>query len=177
MLKARHTQFVPEQVQDSDRAPVSVSVLTPSLNRVRSSKHLHNRCFWGPAPALVVPCTPMPVVTSVSQMAAYQVFSHPASECIVDHALHGLCPNVMTFGEPTRSSGFLHQGGMASKVLKDKVCPPSLATRVPTVGTPNWSRPMGFYPSWWCYPTPKCATYICMCLTSLPWVAAIIGPH
>ena len=98
-----------------------MSVLTPSLNRVRSSEYPHNRCFWGPAPALVVPCTPMPVVTSVSQMAAYQVCSHPASECIVDQVLHGLCPNVMTFGEAPKSGGFLHQTGMASNVLKDKV--------------------------------------------------------
>ena len=30
---------------------------------------------------------------------------------------------------------------MASKVMKGKVCPPSLGTRVPTVRTPNWSRP------------------------------------
>ena len=39
------------------------------------------------------------------------------------------------------------------------------------------SRPMGFYPSWRWYHTPKCATYVCMCLTSFPRVAAIIGLH
>ena len=53
-------------------------------------------CFWSPAPAQVVPCSPMPVVTSVNQVAAYQVCSHPASVCLVDHVLHGICPNVMT---------------------------------------------------------------------------------
>ena len=37
-------------------------------------------------------------VTSVSQMAAYQVCSHSASVCPVDHVLHGNCPDVMTLG-------------------------------------------------------------------------------
>ena len=32
------------------------------------------------------------------------------------------------------------------------------ATSTPTGSTPNWSRPMGLYPSWRCYHTPKCAT-------------------
>ena len=114
MLTARPTQCVPGQAQDSSRAPVTVTVLTPTLNRVRCFKHLHMRRFWSPAPALVVPCSPMPVV---SQMAAYQVCSHPASECLVDHLLHGICPNVMTLGR-TKKGGFLDQGGMASKVLK-----------------------------------------------------------
>ena len=53
-------------------------------------------CFRSPAPALVVPCSPMPVVTSVNQMVTYQVCRHPASLCLVDHVLHGICPNVMT---------------------------------------------------------------------------------
>ena len=90
----------------------------PALFQVRFSKHVHIRCFWSPAPALVVPCTPMPVVTS-------------ASECLVDHLLDGICPNVMTFGEPTMSGGFLDQGGMASKVMRGKVCPPSLGQACP----------------------------------------------
>ena len=137
------------------------SVLTTALNRVRSSQLLHIRSFWSPAPVLVVPCTPMPVVSSVSQIAAYQVWSQPGSECLIDHGLHGICPNVMTFGEPTRSVGFLDQGGTTTKVMRDRLCPPSLETRVPTVQTPNWSRPTGFYPAWRCYHTPKCATYIC----------------
>ena len=50
------------------------------------------------------------------------------------------------------------------------MCPPSLGTGVPTVRTPDWSRPMGFYPSLLGYNTPKCATYVCMCLTSRPGV-------
>ena len=74
----------------------------------------------------------------------------------------------MTLGEPARSGGFLHQGGMAGKVLKDKVCPPSLGTSVLTVRTRNWSRPMGFYHSWRCYHTAKFAAYICICICFSP---------
>ena len=60
---------------------------------------------------------------------------------------------------------------MTSKVLWSKVCQPSLGTSVPTVRTPDRSRPMAFYPSLHGYHTPKCATYVWMCLTSLPGVA------
>ena len=63
----------------------------------------------------------------------------------------------------------------SSQVMKGKVCPLSLHRSVPTVTTPNWSSPRGFYPSLRCYHPPKCATYVCVCLTSLPSVAAIIG--
>ena len=98
MLTARPNQYVLGQIQDSGRAPVSVSVLTPSLNRDWFSKHLHIRCFWSPAPAWAVPCTPMLVVTSVS-------------ECLVDHLLHGTCPNAMTFREPTMNGGWPKTGG------------------------------------------------------------------
>ena len=35
------------------------------------------------------PCTPMPLVTRVSQTAAYEVCSHPASESPVDDVLYG----------------------------------------------------------------------------------------
>ena len=98
MLTTRPVQCVPGQVQDSGRAAVSVSVLTPALTQVGSSKHVHIRCFQSSDAALVPPCTPMPVVSTVSQ-------------CLVHHVLHGICPNVMTFREPTRSGGFLDQGG------------------------------------------------------------------
>ena len=42
---------------------------------------------------------------------------------------------------------------------------------MPTIRTLNWSRPMGLYPSYRGYDTPRCATYVCMCLTSLPSMA------
>ena len=103
---ARRTQCVPGQAQDSCRPPATVNVLTPALNRVRRSRHLHIRCLRGSAPALAVHCTPMPVVTSVNQMAAYQVCSHPASVFLVDHVLHGICPNVMTLGRQRRAVAF-----------------------------------------------------------------------
>ena len=80
---------VPGHAQDTGRAPILVSVLMPALNWDRYPKHLHIGCFRSLAPALVVPGNPMPAVTSVSQMAADQVCSHLASDCLVDHVLHG----------------------------------------------------------------------------------------
>ena len=69
-------------------------------------KHLQIRCLRSPAPALAVPCSPSPMVTSVSQMAAYQVCSHLASVCLVDHGLHGDCSDVMTLGSQRRAVAF-----------------------------------------------------------------------
>ena len=66
--------------------------------------------FGGAASALAVPCSPMPMVTSVSQMTAYQVCSHPASACLVDHVLHGNCPDVMTLGSQRRTVAFYSRG-------------------------------------------------------------------
>ena len=102
-MTTRPTQCVPGQTQDSGRPGVLVSLLTLTLIRVRRSKQLLIRCFWSPAPALVVPCSPMPVVTSVTQMAAYQVCSHQASECLLDHMLHCICPNVMSLRRQRRA--------------------------------------------------------------------------
>ena len=79
VLIPRPTQCVPGQVEDSCRAPVTVNVLTRTLKQVRRSRHLHIHCLRSTAPALAVPCSPMPMVTSLSRMAAYQVCSHPAS--------------------------------------------------------------------------------------------------
>ena len=135
-----------------------------------------------------MPCTPIRVVTGVSQMAACQVCSEPASECLLDQVLHGLCPNVMTSGERSRSGGFLDQARNSkqcvqrqgvSTLLRDKPTHAGMhrAKSPPTVRTPNWSRPMEFYPSWRCYHTPKCATYVCVCLTLHPSVADIISLH
>ena len=107
---ASPTQCVPGQVQDSCRAPATVNVLTPTLNRVRHSRHLHIRYLRSIAPALAVPCSPMPMVTSVSQMAAYQVCSHPASVCLVDHVVHGNCPDVMTLGSQRRAVAYYSRG-------------------------------------------------------------------
>ena len=106
VLTTRPNQCVPGQVQDSGRVPIRVIVLTSPPDGDRLSKHLHIRCLWSPGPAYVVPCSPMPVVTSVNQVAAYQVCSHPATVCLVDHVLHGICPNVMTLGSQQRAVAF-----------------------------------------------------------------------
>ena len=106
----RPTECVPGQVQDSCRAPATMNVLTPTLNQVRRSRHLHIRRLRSTAPALAVPCKPMPMVTSVSQMAAYQVCSHRARECLVDRVLHGICPDVMTLGTKRRALAYYSRG-------------------------------------------------------------------
>ena len=41
------------------------------------------------------------------------------------------------------------------------MCPPSLRTSMPTVRTPEWSRPMGFYPSLQGLPYPQ-VCYVCL---------------
>ena len=110
MLIAMPTQCVQGQVQDSCRAPVTVNVLTPTLNRVRRSRHLHIRCLRSTAPALAVPCSPMPMVTSVNQMAAYQVCSHLAGVCLVYRVVHGIWPDVMTLQSQRRAVAFYPRG-------------------------------------------------------------------
>ena len=69
-----------------------------------------DNCFLSPAPALAVPCSPMPMVTSVSQVAAYRVCSHPLSVCLVDHVLNRNCPHVMTLGSQRRAVAFYSRG-------------------------------------------------------------------
>ena len=96
VLIDRPTHFEPGQGQNSCRGPATVNVLTPTLNQVRRYRHLHIRCLRSTAPAMAVPCSPMPMVTSVNYMAAYQVCSHPASVCLVHHLVHRICPNAMT---------------------------------------------------------------------------------
>ena len=69
-----------------------------------------DHCLLSAAPALAVPCSPMPMVTSVSQVAAYQVCNHPASVCLVDHVVHGNCPDVMSLGNQRRAVAFYSWG-------------------------------------------------------------------
>ena len=110
VLIARPTQCVPGQVQDSCRAPVTVNALTPTLSQVGHSRHLHIRCLRSTALALAVPCSPMPMVTKMSQMAACQVCSHPATVYLVDHVVHGNCPDVMTLGSQRRAVAYYCRG-------------------------------------------------------------------
>ena len=67
-------------------------------------------CLLSTALTLSVPCRPMPMVFSVGQVAAYQDCSHPASVCLVDHVLHGDCPNVMTLESQRRTVAYYTRG-------------------------------------------------------------------
>ena len=93
--------------------------VAPRDNTSLGEGHLFcpDHCFLSASPALAVPCSPMPMVTSVSQVTAYQVCSHPASVCLVDHVLHGNSPDVMTLGSQRRAVASYSRGGMTSKVL------------------------------------------------------------
>ena len=46
------------------------------------------------------------------------------------------------------------------------MCLPSLGTGEPTVRTPDWSRPMGVYPSLQGLPYPY-VCYVCLCVSHL----------
>ena len=59
---------------------------------------------------LSVPYRPMPMVSSVSQVAAYQDCSHQASVCLVDHVLHGECPDIMALGSQRRTVAYYTRG-------------------------------------------------------------------
>ena len=86
--------------------------LAPCDNHSLAEGHwfCSDRCFQSTAPTLAVPCSPMPMVISVSQMAAYQVCSHPASVCLVDHVLHGNYSDVMTLGSQRRAVSYNSRG-------------------------------------------------------------------
>ena len=93
--------------------------LAPCDNHSLAEGHwfFTDHCLLSTALTLSVPCSPMPMVTSLDQVAAYQVCSHPASVCLVDHVLHGDCPDVMTLGSQRRTVAYYSRGGMTSKVL------------------------------------------------------------
>ena len=52
----------------------------------------------------------------------------------------------------------------AETMSQGKVYLPSLGTSEPTVRTPDWSRPMGFYPSLQGLPYPY-VCYVCLCVS------------
>ena len=89
-----------------------IGPLAPRDNHTLAKGHwfCSDRCLQSTAPTLAVPRSPMRMVTSVSQMAAYQVCSHPASVCLVDHVLHGNCPDVMTLGSQRRAVAYYSRG-------------------------------------------------------------------
>ena len=67
-------------------------------------------CLLSTALTLSVPCRPMPMVSSVGQVAAYRDCSDPASVCLVDHVLHADCPDVMTLGSQRRTVAYYTRG-------------------------------------------------------------------
>ena len=86
--------------------------LAPRDNHSLAEGHLFftDHCLLSTALTLSVPCSPMPMVSSVDQAAAYQVCSHPASVCLVDHVLHGDCPDVMTLVSQPRTVAYYTRG-------------------------------------------------------------------
>ena len=87
--------------------------LAPRDNHTLAEGHwsYSDHCFQSTALTLSVRSSPMLMVSSVNQVAAFQVCSHPASVCLVDHVLHGNCPNVMTFGSQRRTVAYYSRGG------------------------------------------------------------------
>ena len=86
--------------------------LAPRDNHSLAESHwfFTDYCLLSTALTLSVPCRPITLVSSVGQVAAYQDCSHPASVCLVDHVLHGDCPDVMTFGSQRRTLGYYTRG-------------------------------------------------------------------
>ena len=86
--------------------------LAPRDNHPLAKGHWYftDNCLLSTGLTLSVPCSPMPMVSSVVQVAAYQVCSHPASVCLVDHVLHGDCPDVMTFGSQRGTVAYYSRG-------------------------------------------------------------------
>ena len=75
-----------------------------------------DHCLRSTALTQSVPGSPMPMVSSVYQVATFQVSSHPASVCLIDHVLQGKCPNVMTLGSERTTVAYYSRGEMRSKV-------------------------------------------------------------
>ena len=120
---------------------------------------------------MAVPCNPMRMVTSVNQVAAYQVCRHPASVCLIDHVLHGNCPDVMTLGSQRRAVGFYSRGGRQARCYEARCVHPLWGQACPQLRPLTGPDPWGSTLPYTVYHTPKCATYVYMCLTSLPGVA------
>ena len=77
----------------------------------------------------------------------------------------------MTFGSQRRTVASYSGGKWQARCYEARCVHPPWGQACPQLGTLDWSRPMGFYPSLQGYHTPKCAAYVCMCLTSFPGVA------
>ena len=86
--------------------------LAPRDNHALAKGHgfFADYCLLSTALTLSVPYRPMPMVSSVGQVAAYQDCSHPASVSLVDHVLHADCPDVMTLGSQRRTVAYYTTG-------------------------------------------------------------------
>ena len=86
--------------------------LAPRDNHSLAEGHwfFTDHCLLSTALTLSVPCSPMPMVSSVSQVAAYQVCGHPASVCLVDHVLHGDCLNGLTLESQRTTVAYYTRG-------------------------------------------------------------------
>ena len=95
------------------------------------------------APVMAVPCSPMPMVTSVNEVAGNQVCSHPASVCHVYHVLHGRCPDVMTLGSQRRTVASYSGGEGQARCYEARCLHPPWGQPCPELGTLTGPDPWG----------------------------------
>ena len=99
---ARPTQCVPRQTQSS------------SYSKCTNSHPQSGSALQTPThPLLSEPCSCPGCALQTHACGyqrepggAYQVCSHPASVCLVDHVSHGICPDVMTLRSQRRTVAF-----------------------------------------------------------------------
>ena len=120
-----------------------VNVLTPTLSRVGYSRHLHIRCLRSSAPAMAVPCSPMLMVTSMNQVAAYEVCKHLASVCLVEHVLHAKCSDVMTLGSQRRAVVFYSSREQQASCYEARFVRPPWGQVCPQLGPLTGPDPWG----------------------------------
>ena len=143
--------------------------LAPRYNHSLAEGHwfFTDHCLLSTALTLSVPCSPMPMVSSVDQVAAYQLCSHPASECLVDHVLHGDCPDVWTLGSQRRTVAYYTRGESQERCYEARCVFPPWGQAGPQLGPLTGPDPWGSTLPYRVYHAPKCARYVCVCLISL----------
>ena len=136
---------VGEQLSQLPRIAAHDRTGSPPDNHSLAEGHLFcpNHCFLSAAPALAVRCGPMPMVTSVSQMAAYRVCSHPASVCLVEHVLHVICRDVMTLGGQRRAVAFYSRGELQANCNEARCVHPPWGQACPQLGPLTGPDPWG----------------------------------
>ena len=147
--------------------------LAPRDNNSLAEGHWYftQHCLLSTALTLSVPCSPVPMVSSLHQVVAYQVCSHPASVCLVDHVLHGDFPDVMALGSQQITVAYYTRGESQPRCYEARCVFPPWAQGSPQLGPLTGPDLWGSTLPYRVYHTPKCGTYVCVCLTSLPGVA------